>query len=174
MQYRRPVHPLVPRPHPRVVLLSLPRTLQLMPSSNISLELSAAGPSIRYWYPGRSDEWRVSHPSFLVHFLNITLGLSVAGPSIPWYPGRSDKADGSACPPDGRLPDADKGAPHIREIFNRMGFNDQVRDCNTFAVSFNCRDLNAKWGSTTRCAAIVVPQIYACMGLSDQVWGSRR
>lgn len=49
------------------------------------------------------------------------------GPQIPWYPGRSDKVDGSQCPPDGRLPDADKGAPHIRQIFNRMGFNDQVR-----------------------------------------------
>jgi hypothetical protein len=29
-----------------------------------------------------------------------------AGPTIPWRPGRVDKTDGSACPPDGRLPDA--------------------------------------------------------------------
>ena len=24
-----------------------------------------------------------------------------------------------------RLPDASKGAPHIRDVFSRMGFNDQ-------------------------------------------------
>jgi catalase (peroxidase I) len=47
------------------------------------------------------------------------------GPVIPWRPGRSDKPDGSFCPPDGRLPDASKGADHIRAIFYRMGFNDQ-------------------------------------------------
>lgn len=35
-------------------------------------------------------------------------------------------ADGKNCPPDGRLPDASKGAQHIRDIFYRMGFNDQV------------------------------------------------
>lgn len=28
------------------------------------------------------------------------------------------------CTPDGRLPDGDKGADHIRKIFYRMGFND--------------------------------------------------
>ena len=48
-----------------------------------------------------------------------------AGPHIDWSPGRSDKIDGSACPEDGRLPDASKGAPHIRDVFNRMGFNDR-------------------------------------------------
>lgn len=49
----------------------------------------------------------------------------MGGPHIPWRPGRSDKPDGSYCPPDGRLPDASQGAAHIRAIFNRMGFNDQ-------------------------------------------------
>ena len=48
-----------------------------------------------------------------------------AGPHIDWSPGRSDKIDGAACPEDGRLPDASKGAPHIRDVFNRMGFNDR-------------------------------------------------
>ena len=36
-------------------------------------------------------------------------------------------ADGKNCPPDGRLPDAAQGAQHIRNIFYRMGFNDQAR-----------------------------------------------
>ncbi|KAH8058201.1 cytochrome-c peroxidase [Aureococcus anophagefferens] len=44
--------------------------------------------------------------------------------------GRSDAADGSSSPPDGRLPDADKGTlkgtvQHLRDIFHRMGFDDK-------------------------------------------------
>jgi len=47
------------------------------------------------------------------------------GPRVPWRAGRSDKADGSYCTPDGLLPDATQGAAHLRHIFYRMGFNDQ-------------------------------------------------
>jgi len=50
---------------------------------------------------------------------------AMGGPVIPWRPGRVDKPDGTHCPPDGRLPDAAQGAAHIRDIFYRMGFNDQ-------------------------------------------------
>ncbi|KAH9858506.1 cytochrome c peroxidase [Lenzites betulinus] len=48
----------------------------------------------------------------------------MGGPKVPWRPGR---IDGFAvqCTPDGRLPDASQGASHIRNIFYRMGFNDQ-------------------------------------------------
>lgn len=46
------------------------------------------------------------------------------GPKIPYRPGRSDR-DVAACTPDGRLPDASKGQDHLRNIFYRMGFNDQ-------------------------------------------------
>ncbi|CAH0001061.1 unnamed protein product [Clonostachys byssicola] len=46
------------------------------------------------------------------------------GPIIPYRPGRSDR-DVAACTPDGRLPDATQGSDHLRNIFNRMGFNDQ-------------------------------------------------
>ena len=53
------------------------------------------------------------------------LYLWVAGPHVPWRPGRTDHPDGKNCPPDGRLPDGAKGAPHIRDVFYRMGFNDQ-------------------------------------------------
>lgn len=48
------------------------------------------------------------------------------GPKIPFRLGRSDADDGTTSPPDGRLPDADKGShaatrQHIRDIFYRMG-----------------------------------------------------
>ncbi|KAI0159400.1 peroxidase [Pestalotiopsis sp. NC0098] len=46
------------------------------------------------------------------------------GPVIPWRPGRAD-GDVAACTPDGRLPDAAQGTKHLRDIFYRMGFNDQ-------------------------------------------------
>ncbi|KAH8896101.1 heme peroxidase [Thozetella sp. PMI_491] len=54
----------------------------------------------------------------------ITAIQEMQGPIIPWRPGRSDKA-ASFCPPDGRLPDASQGSNQLRNIFNRMGFNDQ-------------------------------------------------
>eukprot|EP00965_Chrysotila_dentata_P064914 2151830-Pleurochrysis_carterae.AAC.2 len=49
----------------------------------------------------------------------------MGGPSIKYRYGRVDAAGPEECPPDGRLPDAHKGAPHLRDIFYRMGFNDQ-------------------------------------------------
>jgi len=49
----------------------------------------------------------------------------LGGPKVPWRPGRTDAADGKSCPPDGRLPDATKTQDHVRQIFGRMGFNDQ-------------------------------------------------
>jgi catalase (peroxidase I) len=56
----------------------------------------------------------------------------MGGPKIPWKPGRSDVPaqiaevqPAKVIPPNGRLPDAAQGAQHIRDIFYRMGFNDQ-------------------------------------------------
>ena len=49
----------------------------------------------------------------------------MGGPMPPFQFGRTDDADGERCPPNGRLPDASQGADHLREVFNRMGFNDQ-------------------------------------------------
>lgn len=56
----------------------------------------------------------------------------MGGPVIPWKPGRTDAYDGSKCVAEGRLPNADAGdvkgpktIQHIRDIFYRMGFNDQ-------------------------------------------------
>ena len=50
----------------------------------------------------------------------------LGGPPIPVTLGRKDDADGARCPMNGRLPDASQGADHLREVFGRMGFNDQV------------------------------------------------
>ncbi|KIM75963.1 hypothetical protein PILCRDRAFT_826808 [Piloderma croceum F 1598] len=59
----------------------------------------------------------------------------MAGPKIPWRPGRIDGFDQHVTP-DGRLPDASQGADHLRKIFYRMGFNDQeiVALCGAHAL----------------------------------------
>ncbi|KAK1297341.1 putative L-ascorbate peroxidase 4 [Acorus calamus] len=44
------------------------------------------------------------------------------GPTIDFVPGRKDS---SVCPKEGRLPDAKKGAQHLRDIFYRMGLSDK-------------------------------------------------
>jgi len=49
----------------------------------------------------------------------------MGGPDIPWRSGRIDCRDATACTPDGRLPNASLGPSHLREVFGRMGFNDQ-------------------------------------------------
>ncbi|KAG8803001.1 heme peroxidase [Serendipita sp. 405] len=47
-----------------------------------------------------------------------------SGPKIPWRAGRIDGFEKDVTP-DGRLPDAAQGGDHLRNIFYRMGFNDQ-------------------------------------------------
>jgi len=64
-----------------------------------------------------------------------TLGGAVAiktlgGPAVPWRAGRVDSMTPADVTPDGRLPGADNGSyakdsGHLRDIFYRMGFNDQ-------------------------------------------------
>jgi len=49
----------------------------------------------------------------------------LGGPDVPWKSGRKDTNDESLVPPNGRLPDAEKGADHVESVFNRMGFTDR-------------------------------------------------
>nr|BBB37586.1 ascorbate peroxidase [Chattonella marina var. antiqua] len=46
------------------------------------------------------------------------------GPQIPFRLGRTDMPQ-EKCTPDGRLPDANQGCPHLRDIFGRMGMTDK-------------------------------------------------
>lgn len=47
------------------------------------------------------------------------------GPKIPHKFCRQDAASDTACPENGRLPDAALGAQHLRDVFYRQGFNDR-------------------------------------------------
>lgn len=58
----------------------------------------------------------------------VTAIEAMGGPQIPWKGGRVDFTNDSLpsmAPPNGRLPDASKSASHLRDVFYRMGFNDQ-------------------------------------------------
>ena len=60
----------------------------------------------------------------------VTAIETFGGPKIAWRAGRKDSFDPADVTPDGRLPDADKGNPTatakgLRDVFYRMGFNDQ-------------------------------------------------
>eukprot|EP00802_Teleaulax_amphioxeia_P017321 Tamp_17473.p2 GENE.Tamp_17473~~Tamp_17473.p2 ORF type:complete len:340 (+),score=89.22 Tamp_17473:73-1020(+) len=81
----------------------------------------------------------------------------MGGPKMPFRAGRSDKPSGEWCPPDGRLPDADKGTKpstiaHIRDIFYRQGFNDQeiVALCGAHALGRCHTDRSGYSGPWTR------------------------
>jgi cytochrome c peroxidase len=49
---------------------------------------------------------------------------TMGGPKVEWRPGRPDYGP-EHCTPDGRLPDGGLGSDHLRDVFYRMGFNDQ-------------------------------------------------
>src|SRR5689334_21215803 len=49
----------------------------------------------------------------------------MGGPKVNFRHGRVDKSEEVEPTPDGRLPDANLGAQHLREIFGRMGLNDR-------------------------------------------------
>jgi cytochrome c peroxidase len=65
----------------------------------------------------------------LYTFAGVVAVEEAGGPQIPFRTGRVDMDSGATSPPDGRLPDADKGSrvatvQHLRDIFYRMGFTD--------------------------------------------------
>ncbi|KAI8641318.1 heme peroxidase [Parasitella parasitica] len=68
-------------------------------------------------YPGISygDLWTLA---------GVCAVQELGGPTVAWRPGREDAFE-TSCTPDGRLPNAGKKQDHIRDIFYRMGFNDQ-------------------------------------------------
>jgi cytochrome c peroxidase len=78
------------------------------------------------------------------------------GPTIPFRLGRTDAESGETSPPDGRLPDADKGSrpktvQHIRDVFYRMGFNDKeiVALLGAHALGRCHTDRSGYWGPWT-------------------------
>jgi cytochrome c peroxidase len=82
------------------------------------------------------EKVKKNHPEISYADLYVLAGVTMieemGGPEIPFRLGRPDATSGSepTQTPDGRLPDADKGSKdkttqHVRDVFNRMGFDDR-------------------------------------------------
>ncbi|WRX16247.1 hem peroxidase - like 10 [Theobroma cacao] len=76
--------------------------------------------------PSEEEEVKAKHPKItyadLYQLAGVVAVEVTGGPTIDFVPGRKDS---NSCPREGRLPDAKKGAPHLRDIFYRMGLSDK-------------------------------------------------
>ena len=72
------------------------------------------------------DEIKSKHPRItyadLYQLAGVVAVEITGGPTVDFVPGRKDS---KISPKEGRLPNATKGAPHLREIFYRMGLSDK-------------------------------------------------
>ncbi|XWS67741.1 hypothetical protein CRYUN_Cryun04dG0031400 [Craigia yunnanensis] len=72
------------------------------------------------------EEVKAKHPKItyadLYQLAGVVAVEVTGGPTVDFVPGRKDS---NICPKEGRLPDAKKGAPHLRDIFYRMGLSDK-------------------------------------------------
>ncbi|KAI1500123.1 mitochondrial putative cytochrome c peroxidase [Biscogniauxia marginata] len=95
------------------------------------------------------------------------------GPLIPYRPGREDR-DAAACTPDGRLPDGAKGSNHLRDIFYRMGFNDQeiVALAGAHALGRCHTDRSGFDGPWTYSPTVLTNDYYKL--LLDEKWSIRK
>lgn len=85
----------------------------------------------------------------------------MAGPKIPWRPGRIDGFAAQATP-DGRLPDATQGADHLRNIFYRMGylFSDDVEEAEPNVISASMIKKSSHFPVLTLSVAVTVTGSY--------------
>ncbi|GAB4838513.1 L-ascorbate peroxidase 3 [Ancistrocladus abbreviatus] len=72
------------------------------------------------------EEVKEKHPRItyadLYQLAGVVAVEVTGGPTIDFVPGRKDS---KISPKEGRLPDAKQGAPHLRDIFYRMGLTDK-------------------------------------------------
>ncbi|KAK2972731.1 hypothetical protein RJ640_029188, partial [Escallonia rubra] len=72
------------------------------------------------------EEIKSKHPKItyadLYQLAGVVAVEVTGGPTVDFVPGRKDS---KISPKEGRLPNATKGAPHLRDIFYRMGLSDK-------------------------------------------------
>lgn len=94
----------------------------------------------------------------LIVFAGVVAIKNMGGPDCGFTPGRVDAPTPNASPakdkrftPDDRLPDAAQGAQHLRDVFYRMGFNDQeiVALSGAHAIGRCHTDRSGFWGPWT-------------------------
>ncbi|KAI3728951.1 hypothetical protein L6452_17596 [Arctium lappa] len=72
------------------------------------------------------EEIKSKHPRItyadLYQLAGVVAVEVTGGPTVDFVPGRKDS---KISPKEGRLPNATKGAPHLRDVFYRMGLSDK-------------------------------------------------
>lgn len=72
--------------------------------------------AVKYPWISRGDLWTLA---------GVAGVQEAGGPKIPWGPGRVDNNTGENVPPNGLLPDASRDGKYVKDLFARMGFNEQ-------------------------------------------------
>lgn len=80
--------------------------------------------AINHLEPIKQKHPNISYSDLWIYSAYVALEY-MGGPSIEFKEGRVDSLSETSSPPNGRLPDASQGRKHIRDIFYRMGFDDQ-------------------------------------------------
>lgn len=106
------------------------------------------------------EEVKAQHPAIsyadLYTYSGVVAVEEAGGPTIPFALGRVDEPDGAKSDPKDRLPNADMGSRgktihHMRDIFGRMGLNDQemVALLGAHAMGRCHTDASGFWGPWT-------------------------
>merc|ERR1712072_192949 len=115
------------------------------------------------------------HPNVTYADLYILAGVvaveEMGGPKVTFRWGRSDATepkdpkDDARFSPDGRLPDGDKHAAHLRDIFYRMGFDDRgiVALSGAHAVGRCHTDRSGFWGPWTHAESTLSNEYFRLM-----------
>lgn len=118
---------------------------------------------------------KARHPEISYADLYILAGVvaieEMGGPVVPFKYGRSDAEGPAECKddarfsPDGRLPDGDKDAQHVRNIFYRMGFDDHaiVALSGAHSVGRCHTDRSGFWGPWSRSESTFSNEYYRFM-----------
>lgn len=98
-------------------------SMRFVPECNHGANAGLQG--ARDWLePVKQQFPEVSYSDLWIFAANVAIE-EMGGPELTTRFGRVDAANGDACPPDGRLPDASKAETHIRDVFHRMGYSDR-------------------------------------------------
>ncbi|KAH0892162.1 hypothetical protein HID58_054591 [Brassica napus] len=72
------------------------------------------------------EDVKTKHPKIsyadLYQLAGVVAVEVTGGPDISFVPGRKDS---NACTDEGRLPDANQGSKHLKDVFHRMGLSDK-------------------------------------------------
>jgi len=119
-------------PHSSPIGGSEKGTLRFKQEQEHEANAGLAGTAVE-WMQGIHDKYPGISYGDLYTLGGVVAVKTLGGPKVPWAYGRIDGSEKNV-PPEGRLPEpatpkgsavSELDADHLRQVFNRMGFNDQ-------------------------------------------------